>query len=356
MAYNNNHLVIMAGGVGRRFWPMSTTEKPKQFIDVLGVGRSLLQLTFDRFKGICSPENVWVVTNRSYKDLVLEQLPEIPVTNILCEPCRRNTAPCIAYVSWRIKSKDRNANIVVTPSDHIVTNCEEFKRVISQCLKFTSETDAIITLGMKPTRPETGYGYIQADLSSCSPRNKEIFRVDSFREKPDLETAKKYIQNKSYFWNAGIFIWSVNTIVNAFRIYQPAISKIFESLQPVYGTPKEQEEIDLRFPECENISVDYAIMEKAEEIFVCPADFGWSDLGTWGSLLVQTKKDLYGNGVIGENVSLFDTHNCIVHTLDKKKVVIQGLDGYIVADDGNKLLICKLSEEQRIKQFSSDNK
>lgn len=356
MAYNNNHLVIMAGGVGSRFWPMSTTERPKQFIDVLGVGRSLLQLTFDRFKGICSPENVWVVTNRSYKDLVLEQLPEIPVTNILCEPCRRNTAPCIAYVSWRIKSKDRNANIVVTPSDHIVTNCEEFKRVISQCLKFTSETDAIITLGMKPTRPETGYGYIQADLSSCSPRNKEIFRVDSFREKPDLETAKKYIQNKSYFWNAGIFIWSVNTIVNAFRIYQPAISKIFESLQPVYGTPKEQEEIDLRFPECENISVDYAIMEKAEEIFVCPADFGWSDLGTWGSLLVQTKKDLYGNGVIGENVSLFDTHNCIVHTLDKKKVVIQGLDGYIVADDGNKLLICKLSEEQRIKQFSSDNK
>lgn len=346
----------MAGGVGSRFWPMSTTEKPKQFIDVLGVGRSLLQLTFDRFKGICSPENVWVVTNRSYKDLVLEQLPEIPVTNILCEPCRRNTAPCIAYVSWRIKSKDRNANIVVTPSDHIVTNCEEFKRVISQCLKFTSETDAIITLGMKPTRPETGYGYIQADLSSCSPRNKEIFRVDSFREKPDLETAKKYIQNKSYFWNAGIFIWSVNTIVNAFRIYQPAISKIFESLQPVYGTPKEQEEIDLRFPECENISVDYAIMEKAEEIFVCPADFGWSDLGTWGSLLVQTKKDLYGNGVIGENVSLFDTHNCIVHTLDKKKVVIQGIDGYIVADDGNKLLICKLSEEQRIKQFSSDNK
>lgn len=356
MAYNNNHLVIMAGGVGSRFWPMSTTEKPKQFIDVLGVGRSLLQLTFDRFKGICLPENVWVVTNRSYKDLVLEQLPEIPATNILCEPCRRNTAPCIAYVSWRIKAKDRDANIVVTPSDHIVTNCEEFKRVITQCLKFTNETDAIVTLGMKPTRPETGYGYIQADLSSSSPRNKEIFRVDSFREKPDLETAKKYIQNKSYFWNAGIFIWGVSTIVNAFRIYQPAISKIFEGMLPIYGTPQEQEEIDRRFPECENISVDYAIMEKAEEIFVCPADFGWSDLGTWGSLLVQTKKDLYGNGVIGDNVSLFDTHNCIIHTLDKKKVVIQGLDGFIVADDDNKLLICKLSEEQRIKQFSSVDK
>lgn len=356
MAYHNNHLVIMAGGVGSRFWPMSTTEKPKQFIDVLGVGRSLLQLTFDRFRGICTPENVWVVTNRSYKDLVAEQLPDIPVGNILCEPCRRNTAPCIAYVSWRIKAKDRDANVVVTPSDHIVTDCEEFKRVVSQSLKFTSETDAIITLGMKPTRPETGYGYIQADLSSSSPRNKEIFRVDSFREKPDLDTARKYIRNKSYFWNAGIFIWNIRTIINAFRIYQPAISRIFESMSSVYGTPQEQEEIDSRFPECESISVDYAIMEKAEEIFVCPADFGWSDLGTWGSLLGQTRKDLYGNGIIGENVSLFDTHNCIVHTLGKNKVVIQGLDGFIVAEEEGRLLICKLSEEQRIKQFSGEDR
>lgn len=346
----------MAGGVGSRFWPMSTTEKPKQFIDVLGVGRSLLQLTFDRFRSVCAPENVWVVTNRSYKDIVAEQLPDIPVGNILCEPCRRNTAPCIAYVSWRIKAKDRDANVVVTPSDHIVTDCEEFKRVVSQSLRFTSETDAIITLGMKPTRPETGYGYIQADLSSSSPRNKEIFRVDSFREKPDLDTARKYIRNKSYFWNAGIFIWNIRTIINAFRIYQPAISKIFESMSPVYGTPQEQEEIDRRFPECESISVDYAIMEKAEEIFVCPADFGWSDLGTWGSLLVQTRKDLYGNGVIGENVSLFDTHNCIVHALGKNKVVIQGLDGFIVAEEEGRLLICKLSEEQRIKQFSGEDR
>lgn len=346
----------MAGGVGSRFWPMSTTEKPKQFIDVLGVGRSLIQLTFDRFEGVCEPENVWIVTNQSYKDIVREQLPEVPVENILCEPCRRNTAPCIAYVSWRIKTKDRNANIVVSPSDHIVTNCDEFRRVITQCLKFTSETDAIVTLGMKPSRPETGYGYIQADLSSSSPRNKEIFRVDSFREKPDLETAKKYIRNKSYFWNAGIFIWSVSTIVNAFRVYQPTISKVFENLTEVYGTPQEQEEINRVFPECENISVDYAIMENAEEIFVCPADFGWSDLGTWGSLLVQTPKDLYGNGVIGNNVSLFDTHNSIIHTLNKKKVVVQGLDGFIVAEEDDRLLICKLSEEQRIKLFSGDGK
>lgn len=356
MANKSNHLVIMAGGVGSRFWPMSTTEKPKQFIDVLGVGRSLIQLTFDRFEGVCEPENVWVVTNQNYKDIVKEQLPEIPEGNILCEPCRRNTAPCIAYVSWRIKSKDRNANIVVTPSDHIVTNSEEFRRVVTQCLKFTGETDAIVTLGMKPSRPETGFGYIQADLSSSSPRNKEIFRVDSFREKPDLETAQKYIRNKSYFWNAGIFIWSVSTIVNAFRIYQPAISKVFENLSNVYGTDREQEEINKVFPECENISVDYAIMENAEEIFVCPADFGWSDLGTWGALLVQTPKDLYGNSVIGSNVSLFETHNSIIHTLNKKKVVVQGLDGYIVAEEDDRLLICKLSEEQRIKLFSGDGK
>ncbi|MBR1462661.1 MAG: mannose-1-phosphate guanylyltransferase [Prevotella sp.] len=354
MAQINNHLVIMAGGVGSRFWPMSTTERPKQFIDVLGVGRSLLQLTFDRFESICQPENIWVVTNKKYADIVKEQLPQVPAENVLCEPCRRNTAPCICYVSWRIKAKDPKANIVVTPSDHIVTNTSEFRRVITTCLKFTGETDAIVTLGMKPTRPETGYGYIQADLTSNSARNKEIFRVDSFREKPDLPTALQYIRNKSYFWNAGIFIWNVNTIVNAYRIYSPSINKIFEKLMPVYGTPNEQEEIDRWFPECESISVDYAIMEKAEEIFVCPADFGWSDLGTWGALLAQTKHDLYGNSVIGENVKLFDSHNCIIHTLGQKKVVVQGLDGYIVAEEDGRLLICKLAEEQRIKQFSEE--
>ncbi len=345
----------MAGGVGSRFWPMSTLQKPKQFIDVLGIGRTLLQMTFDRFKGVCLNSNVWVLTNDNYKEIVKAQLPEIPESNILCEPVRRNTAPCIAYASWKIKALNRKANIVVTPSDHLITDTEEFRRVVSLCLNFASETDAMITLGMKPTRPETGYGYIQADLSSSSVRNKEIYRVDSFREKPDIETAKKYIRNKSYFWNAGIFIWGVGTIVNAFRIYQPSMSRIFEAMLPIYGTSKEQEEIDRKFPECESISVDYAIMEKAEEIFVCPADFGWSDLGTWGSLLIHSKKDMFGNGVIGDNISLFDTKDCIIHTLNKKKVVIQGLDGFIVAEEDDKLLICKLSEEQRIKQFTSES-
>lgn len=345
----------MAGGVGSRFWPMSTTERPKQFIDVLGVGRTLIQLTCDRFAGIVEPENIWVVTNKNYADIVAEQLPDVPKGNILLEPCRRNTAPCIAYVSWKIKSIDKKANIVVAPSDHIVMNVPEFQRVIKQCMTFTAETDAIVTLGMKPTRPETGYGYIQADLSYSSTRNKEIFRVDSFKEKPDLATAEKYIKNPSFFWNAGIFIWRVETIVNALRVYAPAVNSIFEDLLAVYGSEKEQEEIDKMFPECESISIDYAIMEKAEEIFVCPADFGWSDLGTWGSLLQQTKKDLYGNSIIGENVSVFDTKNCIVHATDEKKVVVQGLDGYIVAEKDGSLLICKLSEEQRIKQYTGQN-
>lgn len=352
MSRNNNHLVIMAGGVGSRFWPMSTAEHPKQFIDVLGVGRTLLQLTLDRFSGICSPENVWIVTNKQYFDIVHEQLPEVPAGNILLEPCRRNTAPCIAYVSWRIKAQNPKANIVVTPSDHMVANPEEFRRVVTQCLDFTSESDAIVTLGMKPSRPETGYGYIQADLSMSSISNKEIFRVDSFREKPDLKTAQEYISQNNYFWNAGIFIWSVSTIVNAFRVYEPGIGSIFEKMLPVMGTPEEQKAIDEHYGECENISVDYAIMEKADEIYVCPADFGWSDLGTWGSLLKQSHCDLYGNACIGSDINLFESHGCIVHATGMRKVVIQGLDDYIVAEKNGTLLICKLSEEQRIKQFS----
>ena len=355
MSKINNHLVIMAGGVGSRFWPMSTAERPKQFIDVLGVGKSLLQLTVERFDTIVPTENVWVVTNAKYADLVSQQLPDMPRSHILCEPCRRNTAPCIAYVSWRIKSSDPKANIVVSPSDHVVLDVPEFRRVITDSLNFTAESDAIVTLGMKPTRPETGYGYIEANLSAHSLRNKKIFRVDSFREKPNLETAQQYIAKSNYYWNAGIFIWNVSTIVNAFRIYQPQMAKIFESLLPVYGTDKEQEEIDRLFPECENISVDYAIMEKAEEIFVCPSDFGWSDLGTYGSLLLNSKRDLYGNAAIGPDITLFESHNCIIHATQEKKVVVQGLDGYIVAENDDTLLICKLSEEQRIKQFSGQN-
>lgn len=354
MAQQNNHLVIMAGGIGSRFWPMSTEERPKQFIDVLGVGHTLIQMTLDRFRGVCPMENVWVVTNERYADLVHEQLPDVPVDHILQEPCRRNTAPCIAYVSWRIKMTDPKANVVVSPSDHIVTNVDEFRRVITSCLKFAGETDAVLTLGMKPTRPETGYGYIQADLTSNSPRNREIYRVDQFKEKPDLETAKHYISEHNFFWNAGIFVWSVETIVNALRVYAPRINNIFERMQNVMGTSQEQETINKVYPDCDNISIDYAVMENAEEIFVFPADFGWSDLGTWGSLLLQSQRDMYGNGLIGKNIHTFECRNCIVHTTQEKKVILQGLDGYIVAEHDDTLLICKLSEEQRIKQFQNN--
>ena len=342
----------MAGGIGSRFWPMSTPECPKQFIDVLGCGRTLLQLTVDRFKRICPLENIWVVTSEAYADIVSEQLPDVPVANILKEPCRRNTAPCIAYVSWRIKKQNPKANVVVTPSDHIVMNVAEFERVILSGLNFTRETDSILTLGMKPNRPETGYGYIQADLGCATARNKEIFRVDSFREKPDLATATRYIRKNNYFWNAGIFLWNVSTIVNAFRVYQPGIAEIFERLMPVLAKEEEQEAVNREFPKCENISVDYGIMEKVEEIFVLPANFGWSDLGTWGALHERTPHDAYGNACIGKNISVYETRNCMIHTTQERKVVVQGLDGFIVAEKNDTLLICKLSEEQRIKQFS----
>ena len=354
MNIKNNHLVIMAGGVGSRFWPMSTPDYPKQFIDVLGCGRTLIQLTADRFKGICPPENVWVVTSEKYAETVKEQLPEIADDHILREPCRRNTAPCIAYVSWKIKARNPKANMVVTPSDHIVMDVTEFQRVIDAAMKFTADSDAILTLGMKPTRPETGYGYIEADLTIPSTSNKEVYRVYSFKEKPDLETAERYIKKNNFFWNAGIFVWNVSTVVNALRVYQPAISKIFERLLPYYYTEQEQEMINQNFPLCENISVDYAIMEKADEIFVFPSDFGWSDLGTWGSLHGNLPKDAHNNTQIVQNIKLYETRNCVIHTTQEKKVVVQGLDGYIVAEKDDTLLICRLSEEQRIKEFSAE--
>lgn len=347
----NNYLVILAGGSGSRFWPVSSEELPKQFLDILGCGRTLIQLTADRFKGLVPIENVWVVTSAHYARLVKEQLPEVPEENILCEPCRRNTAPCICYVSWKIKKRNPKANVVVSPADHAVLDTAAFQDVISDTLAFAAETDAMVTLGIKPTRPETGYGYIKADLSYSSSRRQNIYRVDEFKEKPSLEIAEEYIKQPNYLWNAGIFIWSVSTIVNAFRVYQPATSAIFEALLPYYDTPNEQSMIDTEFPKCENISIDYAIMEKAEEIFVCPANFPWSDLGNWSSLRERLDQDPYGNVTVGDNIHLFDTYHSIVHTCGKKRVVVQGLDGYVVAENNDELLICKLSEEQRIKLF-----
>lgn len=347
----NNYLVILAGGAGSRFWPISSEELPKQFLDILGCGRTLIQLTLERFNGLIPKENVWVVTAEKYREIVMEQLPEIPSGNILCEPCRRNTAPCICYVSWKIKKLNTKANIVVSPSDHLVVDIQAFQSAIDDSLSFAAETDAVVTLGLKPTRPETGYGYIKADLTYSSSRKHNIFRVDEFKEKPTLEVAKEYIQSPNYLWNSGIFIWNVNTIINAFRVYEPEVSSIFEELMPYYGTDKEQNKIDESYPQCKNISVDYAILEKAEEIFVFPASFSWSDLGTWNSLREQSDMDKYGNVCIGDNIKLYDTYNTIVHTCNKKEVIVEGLDGYVVAEKEGKLLVCRLYEEQRIKLF-----
>lgn len=350
----SNHLVIMAGGIGSRFWPMSTPRKPKQFRDVLGCGRTLIQLTADRFMGVCPPENTWVLTSAGYADSVREQLPDVPEENILKEPCMRNTAPCIAYVSWKIRRKDPEANIVVSPADHVVMDVPEFQRVITESLAFTAKTNAILTLGMKPTRPETGYGYIEADLGGVSALSEEIFPVNAFREKPDLETAKQYVARSNFFWNSGVFIWNVQTIVDAMCTHQPDIAAIFERLIPVFYTDQEQEQVDALYQESPNISVDYAILEKSKNVWVFPAVFGWSDLGTWGSLHEKLDKDAEGNACVGPHVKLIESSNCIVHTSEEKRVVIQGLDGFIVVEKDDTLLICKLSEEQRIKEFSKE--
>ena len=346
----DNHIVIMAGGIGSRFWPMSTPECPKQFIDVMGCGRTLIQLTADRFDGVCPRENVWVVTSEKYIDIVREQLPEIPESNILAEPCARNTAPCIAYACWKIKKKHPNANGVVTPSDALVINTGEFRRVVEKALRFTDNSSAIVTLGIKPTRPETGYGYIAAGDQIMT--DKEIFTVDAFKEKPDRETADRYLAEGNYFWNAGIFVWNVRTITSVMRVYAPGIAQIFDRIFPDFYTEKENETIKKLFPTCEAISIDYAVMEKAQEIYVLPASFGWSDLGTWGALRGLLPQDKSGNATVGADVRLYESKNCIVHTSEEKRVVIQGLDGYIIAEKDNTLLICKLDEEQRIKEFS----
>ncbi len=352
----NNHFVIMAGGVGSRFWPMSTPECPKQFIDVMGCGRTFIQLTLDRFRGIVPNENVWVVTSESYRDIVREQLPCISPDHILLEPCRRNTAPCIAYVSWRIKQIAPDANLIITPSDHIVTDVIEFQRVMRLALDFTSANDAILTLGMKPTRPETGYGYIERvkDGTDGICADGSIYKVAQFREKPNLETAKQYISQPEFYWNSGIFVWNVRTIVSQLKLHAPEVAAVFDRLNPYLGTDKEQEMVNQLFPTCPSISIDYAVMEKAQEIYVCPADFGWSDVGTWGSLITLSQKDNEGNATIGPRIEMHECANCIVHTSEEKRVVVQGLDGYIVAEKDGTLLICKLSEEQRIKEFSAE--
>lgn len=345
----NTHVVIMAGGIGSRLWPLSTPEVPKQFIDVLGVGRSLIQLTADRFAPLCNPDNLWVVTGERYVNLVHEQLPEIPMDQILAEPEGRNTAPCIAYASWKIRKKDPDANIVVTPSDALVLKTEDFADVIAKALEFTSDRDAIVTVGITPTRPETGYGYIHATEALSG----QIVKVSEFKEKPGLDTAISYLEDGHYFWNAGIFVWNVNTIIAELSAYAPQIAGVMNELEPVLFTRAEAAQLRRLFPTCEKISIDYAVMEKSPRIFVIAEDLAWSDLGSWGSVQGHLKADENGNTVVGNDVRLYDCENCLVHTSGEKTVVVEGLDGYIVAESKDRLLVCRLSQEQHIKEYSA---
>lgn len=345
----NNHLVIMAGGVGSRFWPVSTPDCPKQFIDVLGTGKSLLQLTVDRFSRSIPMGNIWIVTSERYLDIVRQQLPDLKREQILLEPCMRNTAPCLAYVSWKIKKNNPDASIVVSPADHIVIDTVEFDRIINIGLKFVENDNHILTLGITPSRPETGYGYIKTENGIVA----DIpCLVKEFKEKPDLKTAKEYLKEGGYYWNAGIFFWNINTIVKAFRKYSPDIANIFDKIEMSLYTTSEQEKVKKLFPECKNISVDYAIMENADNVYVLPCSFGWSDLGTWGSLHKQLERDERNNAYTGSQIKMIDSSNCIVCVPENKKVVIQGLDGYIVAEKDDRLLVCKIEDEQKIKEFA----
>ncbi len=340
----------MAGGIGSRLWPLSTPSYPKQFIDVMGVGKSLIQLTVDRFRGICADENIWVVTSQKYVEIVKEQLPMVLDDHILAEPEPRNTAPCIAYACWKIKAKDDKANIVVTPSDALVIDTAEFQRTIKAALAYTEASNAIVTLGMKPSRPETGYGYIEATDEFAT---DEIRKAKEFKEKPDVDTAKEYLKAGNFFWNAGIFVWNVNTIVAELRKFAPQITNIMDELSQALYTDQETSKLKELFPKCDKISIDYAVMEKSSNVYVLPAEFGWSDLGSWGSLHTLLPMEEDKDSVVG-NVILHNCTNTIVHTADEKKTVVVGLKDYIVSEKSGQLLICPLSDEQHIKEYSQE--
>jgi mannose-1-phosphate guanylyltransferase len=353
---NKNYCVIMAGGVGSRFWPMSRTTFPKQFHDILGVGRTLLQMTYDRFLPVCPKEHILVVTNERYRDLVQQQLPDLTPEQILCEPFMRNTAPCIAYASFWIAERATDAQIIVAPSDHLILNNDEFRRVIDVSLAQAISSGNLVTLGIKPTRPDTGYGYIQwTDEKSGNP-DSLIKRVKTFTEKPDIELARDFLESGDFYWNSGIFIWSLPTILHAFSAYLPDMFKAFSEGAGVYGTAAEKDFITRTYGICENISIDYGIMEKARNVNVVLGDFGWSDLGTWGSLHTHLAHDEFRNGTVGKNVLYYNCSNNVVHVAGDKLAVLHGLNGFIVVDTGNVLLVCKKEDEQKIKQFVNDIK
>jgi len=346
----SNFAVIMAGGIGSRFWPMSKESKPKQFIDILGTGETLIQQTYRRLNKICPKENILIVTNRNYKDLCLEQLSDVEQDNILCEPTSRNTAPCIAYAAFKIITRDPNANMIVAPSDHLITNESKFTKIVSDGMKMTSRNNILLTIGIQPSRPDTGYGYIQFEQDSLI-SDSRIKKVKTFTEKPNQNLALQFLDSGDFLWNSGIFIWSAKTIIKKFRKHLRDLYDIFEDGKNHYNTSKETDYINRMFPACKNISIDYGIMEKSDNVFVFPADFGWSDLGTWSSLYNHLTLDKNENTIQGKNVFVYDSKKNIINVPDSKTVILQGLNGYIVVEDENQLLICRKEDEQKIKLY-----
>jgi len=352
----NNFCVIMAGGIGSRFWPYSRTSMPKQFLDILGTGQTLMQQTIRRYQDVCPIENILIVSNEEYGPLILEQLPEIKASQVLLEPLRRNTAPCIAYANQRIAMINPNANIIVAPSDHLIGDEQEFNRVIHQGIDFVKSRDVLLTLGIMPNRPETGYGYIQVNGHEDIDGNKSLWPVKTFTEKPNIELARIFVESGDFFWNSGMFIWTLKSITRAFEKYLPEIQGLFNDGLSLYGTPEETPFIRQVYGACGKISIDYGIMEKADNVFVLCADFGWSDLGTWGSLYEHLNHDESENGVGNGQAITFQANRNVIHVPKGKLTVVQGLDDYIIVDTDDVLMICRKQDEQQIRMMVDEVK
>lgn len=352
---NNRYVIIMAGGVGSRFWPLSRREKPKQFLDILGTGETLIQQTYRRFKSTCPENNIFIVTNQEHKQLVIDQL-QINPENVLAEPFRRNTAPCLAYGTFRILKENPEAVITVTPADHLIIKEDKFCKVIGECMDFAEKNDALLTLGIMPDRPETGYGYIQADRKKAVNGFENLLKVKTFTEKPDIELARVFLQSGDFYWNSGIFIWNINSILSSFQKHLPDMYSAFNEGRKLYGTSREKSFIGSTYIECKSISIDYGIMEKADNVYVMCTDIGWSDLGTWSSLYDHSALDKKGNSVVRGNIFSYENKGNIFNISPGKVAVIQGLEDYIVVDSEDVLLIVKKEEEQNIKNYLEDVK
>jgi mannose-1-phosphate guanylyltransferase len=348
MKNKNHYVAIMAGGIGSRFWPMSRTALPKQFLDILDTGQTLLQSTFERYRSFILIENIYIVTSECYVDIVRKQLPELPEVNIIGEPSRKNTAPCIAYISMKLLKRNPEANIIVAPSDHLISGQKEFETDCMTGLNLAAKKDVIITMGIKPDRPSTGYGYIQSISTNLNSEPRQVLR---FTEKPDRTTAEAFLKNDAYLWNSGIFIWNANTIVGAFKKHVPDIFDLFVNGMPDYNTTHEKATIQRIYAGCQSISIDYAILEKSDNVFVIPAGFEWSDLGTWNSAWENRPKDAAQNAISGSNILLLNSKGCIVHSDDEKLVLIGGVDDLIIVNTPDAIMICKKENEQEIKTY-----